>query len=186
MQSPGYVYPQTTKSDLVYGQFYGTIAGVNDHNVLALTEYQYPSNNQTIQVPYLQGITTSNWWGGVSLGSLGGTNGVANALNNSNQVVGWSQTASGAQHAFVYSNGTMQDLNLLVPTSANITLVDAVGIDGSGRVVAYGTDSSGQMDEFLLTPDASSVPEPSTLAVFGLMMAAMAVHHVRSRHAARN
>ena len=63
--------------------------------------------------------------GGVdtALGGLGGPNGIANALNNSNQVVGWSQLSGGAQHAFLYSNGAMQDLNLLIPPLSGITLV---------------------------------------------------------------
>ena len=74
----------------------------------------------------------------------------------------------------------MQDLNAMIPTSANITLVDAVGIDGSGRIVAYGTDSSGQTDEFLLTPLEAPVPEPSTLVIFGLVIAAMAARRIRS------
>ncbi len=132
-----------------------------------------------MRVPYLQGAGGINS-GAIDLGNLGGTNAVANALNNANNVVGWSQIASGAQHAFVYSNGMMQDLNLLIPTSANITLISAVGIDGSGRIVAFGTGSSGQTDEFLLTPVVSPVPEPSTLAVFGLMMAALAARRVNS------
>jgi probable HAF family extracellular repeat protein len=189
VQSPGYVtLLTTTASAIATSQFYGTVAGINDHNNLALNEdnIQHSSSSNggtTPTVPYLYSTTQ----GDVSLGSLGGTNGAASALNNSNQVVGWSQTAGGAQHAFVYSNGTMQDLNLLIPSSANIHLVDAVGIDGSGRIVAYGTDASGQMDEFLLTPEASAspVPEPSTLTVFGLMIAAVAVRQIRSRHAVK-
>jgi probable HAF family extracellular repeat protein len=111
----------------------------------------------------------------VSLGSLGGTNGFAIALNNSDQVVGWSQIASGAQHAFLYSNGTMQDLNLLIPPLSGITLTRAVGIDSAGEIVAYGTDASGQTNEYLLTPLESPVPEPSTLAVFAVMIATFVV-----------
>ena len=111
----------------------------------------------------------------MSLGSLGGTNGVANALNNSDQVVGWSQIAGGAQHAFIYSNGTMQDLNLLIPSLSGITLTSAVGIDSAGEIVAFGTDASGQSNEYLLTPLESTVPEPSTLAVFTVMIAAFVI-----------
>ena len=175
-----------TASALKYSQFYGFVSGINDHNNLALTEYTYdtpPVNGREpqVSVPHLQ-ISGND----ISLGSLGGTNGVVSALNNANQVVGWSQTASGVQHAFLYSNGTMQDLNSMIPTSANITLTTAVGIDGSGRIVGYGTDSSGQMDEFLLTPLEAPVPEPSTLAVFGLVIAAMAAHRIRSPSRSRS
>jgi probable HAF family extracellular repeat protein len=187
-QSSGY-YQLVTIGPSVFGQFIGSISGINDHGVIALSAIK-PGVVLGNLVPYLQGSTISSTYGlgAINLGSLGGSNGAANALNNSSQAVGWSQTADGAQHAFVYSNGTMQDLNLLIPTSANINLIDAVGIDASGQIVAYGTDSSGQMDEFLLTPQGVEVPapEPSTLAVFGLMIAAAAAHHIRSRHPAKS
>jgi probable HAF family extracellular repeat protein len=97
--------------------------------------------------------------------TLGGSSGFASALNISNQIVGWSDLANGAQHAFLYMNGTMQDLTLLIPPTSGITLMNAVGIDGSGRIVAYGTDANGQMEEFLLTPQAA--PEPGTILVSG-------------------
>jgi probable HAF family extracellular repeat protein len=120
-------------------------------------------------------------WRSLNLGNLGGANAVANALNNSNQVVGWSQIASGAQHAFLYANGKMQDLNLLIPPVSGITLISAVGIDGSGRIVAYGTGASGQTEEFLLTPLEAPVPEPSTLAVFGLVILTFAARQAHAR-----
>jgi probable HAF family extracellular repeat protein len=182
-QSSGY-YNLLVSVPTGSSQFIGSVSGINDHNITALNAMN-PGVGPGNLVPYL---LPSYGIGAASLGSLGGSNGAVNALNNSSQAVGWSQTASGAQHAFLYSNGTMQDLNLLIPNSANINLIDAVGIDGSGRIVAYGTDSSGQMDEFLLTPQGSEVPapEPSTLAVFGLMLAAAAAHHVRSRHPAKS
>ena len=89
-------------------------------------------------------------------------------------MVGWSQIASGAQHAFLYSNGTMQDLNLLIPPLPGITLTSAVGIDAAGEIVAFGTDASGQTNEYFLTPLESAVPEPSSLAIMGLMIVAVA------------
>lgn len=185
VQSPGFGYAVSTDSSNVYGQFHGTVAGINDHNVLALTEYQNLKSGQTVEVPYLQGgsVLVPYYGNGIgqSLGTLGGTNGVANALNNSNQVVGWSQIANGAQHAFVYSNGSMHDLNLLIPSLSGITLTSAVGIDAAGDIVAYGTNSSGQTHEYLLTPAESPVPEPSSLAVVTLAIAALAIRHVRHR-----
>jgi probable HAF family extracellular repeat protein len=104
---------------------------------------------------------------GGDLGTLGGRYTKAEALNNAGVVVGWSTTSGGAQHAMLYSNGIMEDLNKLLPPTSGLTLTDAVGIDASGRIVAYGTDSSGATHEVLLTPEA--VPEPTTLAMFGLV-----------------
>ena len=166
---------------------YGHAVGLNDRNVLLYTAVTQASGT-TSQQSYLLSPNSQGPFGtsidhpnGDPLGTLGGASTVAGALNNANQVVGWSQTSTGARHAFLYSNGAMQDLNLLIPTSANVHLIDAVGIDGSGRIVAYGTDSSGQTDEFLLTPLEAPVPEPSTLAIFGLVIAALAAQGIRSR-----
>ncbi len=68
----------------------------------------------------------------------------------------------------------MQDLNLLIPPLSGITLTSAVGIDSAGEIVAFGTDASGQTNEYFLTPLESAVPEPSTFAIMGLMIVAVA------------
>lgn len=164
--------------------FSGYVSGLNDKGVLLLNSGSSPTGQWA---PYLQGpVPVTNSGGSIALGSLGGNAGVANALNNDNQIVGWSQIASGALHAFLYTNGTMQDLNLVIPPTSGITLIDAVGIDGSGRIVAYGTDASGQMDEFLLTPQIVPAPEPSTMVVFGFAILAMAAHRARSRRSPKS
>ena len=79
----------------------------------------------------------------------------------------------------------MQDLNLLIPPLSGITLVSAVGIDAEGDIVAYGTNSSGQMHEYYLTPLESPVPEPGTLAVFALGIFALVAQRARSRRRAK-
>ena len=177
--SPGYLSMVPTSTSITFSQFIGKIAGINDQRSLALTESNFSSNGQQVQNPKL----FTNGQGDASLGSLGGTNGVANALNNSNQVVGWSQIANGAQHAFLYANGSMQDLNSLIPSSSGFVLTSAVGIDSAGDIVAYGTSPSGQTDEYLLTPTPllAPVPEPSALAVMGLMIVALAARHAGVR-----
>jgi len=176
VQSPGYLVSYFTYTSTNYGQFNGTVAGINDHQVIATTQ----NNGAGVQVPYLQGAGGTNS-GAIPLGNLGGASAVANALNNSNQVVGWSQIASGAQHAFLYTNGSMQDLNSLIPSSSGFVLTSAVGINSAGEIVAFGTNSSGQTNEYLLTPLLAPVPEPSTLAVMSLIIVALAARQARVR-----
>jgi probable HAF family extracellular repeat protein len=158
--------------------FLGAVAGLNDHAVIAYNVYEPAPASPTITgatwTPYI-----STTGAGVRLGTLGGTIAFANALNNSNQVVGSSQIANGALHAFLYSNGSMRDLNLLIPPLSGVTLTSAVGIDAAGDIVAYGTNARGQTHEYLLTPAESPVPEPSSLAVMSLAIAAVAIRQVR-------
>jgi len=150
---------------------------MNDHNIIAVNEFTFASGlNLAVVVPHMISGATD-----ISLGTLGGVNAAVYALNNTNQLVGWSQIASGAHHAFLYTNGTMQDLNLLIPPLSGITLTSAVGIDAAGEIVAFGADASGRTNEYFLTPVESAVPEPSTLAVTAVMILAFAGHRIYTR-----
>jgi probable HAF family extracellular repeat protein len=89
----------------------------------------------------------------IALGSLGGKTGSTNAINDLGQVVGASQIAAGTNHAYVWSDGILSDLNNLVTapltytyknsagvdTVAAVTLTSAVSINTFGDIVANGT-----------------------------------------------
>ena len=94
------------------------------------------------------------------LGALGGTASYAADVNNNGQVVGYAVLNS-VQHAFVYENNQMTDLNNLVDSGLGWTLNRARAVNDLGQIVGYGTNASGQIRAFLLTP----IPEPSTLAL---------------------
>jgi probable HAF family extracellular repeat protein len=72
------------------------------------------------------------------LGTLGGTTSVPAAINSAGEVVGWSYTSSGAQHAFLYANGTMTDLGTL-PGYPQST---ATGINDLGQIVGNVSSSA--------------------------------------------
>jgi probable HAF family extracellular repeat protein len=78
------------------------------------------------------------------LGTLGGTNSEAYAVNDVGQVVGKAQTSTGDFHAFFW-DGAMQDLGTL----ANYTSSVAYGINNRGRVVGKATNSSGSSHAFV-------------------------------------
>lgn len=94
----------------------------------------------------------------------GGSVSTANGVNDSGIVVGMSDVSSGANHAFVYANGAMSDLNnLTVNLPDTFLLKDAFAINSSGDIVGEGYNSSwpSHYEAFLLTP----VPEPGALAL---------------------
>jgi probable HAF family extracellular repeat protein len=52
---------------------------------------------------------------------------------------------------FIYSNGTLQNLNNLIPPGSGFTLDDATGINDNGQIVVNGYNAQGQEHAFLLT-----------------------------------
>jgi probable HAF family extracellular repeat protein len=105
----------------------------------------------------------------VDLGLLAGDNsGMAEAINNAEQVVGYSQGGSMGSRGFLWENGTIYDLNDLLLDGEGWKLGTAYDINELGQIVGVGTNPSGEQCGYLLTP----VPEPATLsllAVGGLM-----------------
>ena len=68
---------------------------------------------------------------------LGGSFSQANGINDSGQVVGTFTNEWDEQHAFLYNNGTMQDLGTIGGASSS-----AYGINASGQVVGASTWTS--------------------------------------------
>lgn len=88
-------------------------------------------------------ITGPNGAGMTDLGTLGGISGYfssASGINDSAQVVGWSETSGSPEHAFITGpNGVgMTDLNSLVSLPSGIVLTEATAINNMGQVVVLG------------------------------------------------
>ncbi len=99
----------------------------------------------------------------------GGSAMVAAALNNSDQAVG---------NGFLFSNGTIQTLASLLSPSSGWSNLNATGINDAGQIVGQGT-FNGQLEAFEMTPNA--VPEPATLAIWGLATAYVGSKLIASR-----
>ena len=84
-------------------------------------------------------------------GTLGTTFSLANGINNPGQVVGRSITPNGEDHAFIWTDGVMSDLNDEIPGGSGWTLIEAESINGGGQIVGYGVVNN-QTHAFLLTP----------------------------------
>ncbi|MBX3747153.1 MAG: choice-of-anchor M domain-containing protein [Verrucomicrobiae bacterium] len=79
---------------------------------------------------------TGEW---VNLGTLGGTNSNAQAINARGHIVGGAQDASGHVHPYLWRNGVMTDLGSLGGPSSQ-----ANGLNDSDMVVGSSGSSSGQ------------------------------------------
>lgn len=98
--------------------------------------------------------------GVVPLGTLGGQESEALAVNDSGQVVGWSFTGDPRSpvRAFLWEAGVMFDLGDLAGTGAKIRLENATKINNAGHIVGWmivtkkGED---QLHAFLLSPNTS-------------------------------
>ncbi|HSN18143.1 MAG TPA: hypothetical protein VLV87_08025 [Gammaproteobacteria bacterium] len=69
----------------------------------------------------------------VDLGTLGGSDSAALAINDEDQVVGWADTVDGSHHAFLYSDGVMQDLQTLAGGVDSY----ATALNQHGQVAGY-------------------------------------------------
>ena len=81
----------------------------------------------------------------LDLGTLGGNSTVATAINDRGQIVGWSFTAAGARHAFLWEDGAMRDLGTLVaqePNPAYHTSSVASAINNAGLIAGIAEDES--------------------------------------------
>ena len=95
----------------------------------------------------------------VDLGTLGGNYGYGFGINYNGDIVGHSQTVDGDDHAFIYSNGEMKDLNDILLDNLGWTLTQANGINDGGQIVGYGINPSGQQHAFLLNPVSTESSE---------------------------
>jgi probable HAF family extracellular repeat protein len=54
---------------------------------------------------------------------------------------------------FIYSNGTLQNLNTLIPAGSGYQIQNATGINNNGQIVANAVDTAtGQTHALLLNP----------------------------------
>jgi probable HAF family extracellular repeat protein len=84
------------------------------------------------------------------LGTLGGDYSYVRDINDSGQAVGYSLTAGGNVHGFVWQNGVMTDLGTLGTNSS-----EAFGINDFGQIVGRSVTQDGTYayHGFLLTPE---------------------------------
>lgn len=132
------------RADVIEGIMQKTNAGLTPAEVADSFSTEEPLMRQTAFV-----------WDG---GQMQIVDGLANAINNQGQVVGWTgcnlggmEAGSSRPFAFVWQNGELADLNELVDAAPGWRLTEANGINNRGQIVGVGRMNRDRR-AFLLTP----------------------------------
>lgn len=94
----------------------------------------------------------------LAMGTVGSDTGsIGLGINNRGVIVGGSGSVTlfgnNYAHAFVWRNGSMTDLNTLIPAGSSLTLNVAYAINDRGMIAGLGTNSDGNQHAFVLVPD---------------------------------
>jgi probable HAF family extracellular repeat protein len=135
----------------------GTLPGKNESSADGINDAGQVVGFSYLRIVYYSQPPHAFLWdaqnGMQDLGTLPGANGSeARGINDAGEVVGDS-----GGHAFLYSDGTMVDLNNFLPPDSGWALNAATAINGSGQIVGYGT-IGGRFRAFLLTLDGGDHP----------------------------
>jgi probable HAF family extracellular repeat protein len=110
------------------------------------------------------------FWDGsttVDIGNLGVDYTIPQDINNQGQIVGYSRVDASTDHAFIWENGTMTDLNDFIAPSSGWELVVAYGINERSQIVGWGVkDGEPYYAYFLCLP---CCPDSGTTQIFALM-----------------
>lgn len=132
----------------------------------------------------------------VDLGTLGGTQSNAVGINSFGQVVGDAYSTNSKylygvpkpnyiDHAFLYTNGAMVDLNDYISSGLGIDLIQAVAINDSGLIAINGTIANGSHHFFVMDTAGnfavtSPTPEPTSAALLGIAGLVLVVRKLKS------
>lgn len=178
---PGYYYPSPPTRVSAWGE---VIDGTPDGRFLITTLGAGGSpNRQTYQTFVADPnrpegwntlILQSNQWisiKGTDVNASGEVIGRLGRLLENSQVSTWTDPTGFYAAA---GDSTVHELIDLFPPGSGWSSVSALSINDSGQILGWGMNPDGEFAKFLLTP--TTVPEPGTWAVFGLVAAALGLH----------
>jgi probable HAF family extracellular repeat protein len=137
-------------------------AAVDINNRGQIVGYSDVSGDTAIHA-FLWQSGTMSWQSGTmsDLGTLpGDTFSVAAGINDKGQVVGESCNASSCR-GFIWQNGSMTDLNLLVPPSRNLYVLYGGDINSSGKIVGAALNPKGLERAVVLIPGKKAADLPT-------------------------
>lgn len=98
------------------------------------------------------------------LGTLGGLQATAHAINNRGQVVGEADTAQGVRHAFLRQNGVMTDIGLGLPPPWS----SGSAINNAGQIVVQQSAYAYLWDKGVLTGIGGSPSQPPSMEALAI------------------
>ena len=87
----------------------------------------------------------------------------AGDINESGTVVGTMRAGGGFSnfHAWVYGDGTVRNLNHLIPQGGSLHIAYAHAVNEAGQIAATAFDAQGRYHAVLLTPGTEPPPSPA-------------------------
>jgi probable HAF family extracellular repeat protein len=116
------------------GASYGFAAGINNSGAIAGTQI-------------VNGQAFATLWSNGTASAVAAAGSYAMAINDSGQIAGMLTTVDGQGHAFIATNGSLQDLGTLAGGSWS----SAYAINANGEAAGYGVTSSGAFRGFTWT-----------------------------------
>lgn len=178
----GFVWTPSTGYVLI-----GTLGGANSY-AMAINDAGQVAGSAQLPNGYSHAFV---WTDGAirDLGTLGLAS-FAYGIDASGDVVGYSYV-NGAQHAFLFENGVMFDLNALIDPSPGWVLEAAYAINGRGEIVGSGllngVEHAFRLDYFegysgvTTTSVGATAPEPATWIIAAIGLALILSSRIRFR-----
>lgn len=134
------------------GGIYAGAAAINDQGQAAGYGYLPGNSNSTFHATLWKNLKSIT-----DLGVLGNDQcSDATAINAGGQVVGFSISSCTAEEptfrAFLWEDGSLLDLNSLIPPASTLYLQLTISINDRGEIAGTGIDGSGNQHAFLLIP----------------------------------
>jgi probable HAF family extracellular repeat protein len=124
----------------------GMIAGVSTYN-----------HDSTIAYSALHAFLSTPTGPLTDIGTLGGSYSTAFGINTAGQIVGSATTVGDAAlHGFLYSGGTILDLNNMIGSASGWTINNASAINDNGQILANATFTDGSSHSVRLDPPTLS------------------------------
>lgn len=142
---------KVTALPIPHGAIKGRAFAINDlKDVCGSSSFTNPNGPGTVG----RAVYWPSTGGLVEVGILAGyTHSIARDLNNDSTLIGQCTGGQPFNHGFVWRDGVMMDLNLLIPPNTGLVIENAVAINNSGQIAAqvYST-ITGEVMAGLLTP----------------------------------